>query len=182
VLPHDTGSAAPGLPVIAFDERTRRPVAGQVGDGPPLTRQRRFYPAGRQARLTAIWRNQVFRSRHALLPLAWLLPPSRGPLPNTALKAYRDLERESLVRPRPGQGTFITRSLPRTDPAAQSRFLGSMTDWLRSARAAGLGPDEIEAIYRTAFRNWRPIDKRFFYVKTDFRNERRRLPRPDRAG
>ena len=27
-----------------------------------------------------------------------------------------------------------------------------MTDWLRSARAAGLGPDDIEAIYRTAFR------------------------------
>jgi len=30
---------------------TRRPVAGQVGGGPPLTRQRRFCPAGRQARL-----------------------------------------------------------------------------------------------------------------------------------
>ena len=28
----------------------------------------------------------------------------------------------------------------------------------------------------------RPIDKRFFYVKTNFRHERRRLPRPDRAG
>jgi len=48
--------------------------------------------------------------------------------PNTVLKAYRDLEREGLVRARPGQGTFISRSLPRTDPAAQSRFLGSMTE------------------------------------------------------
>jgi GntR family transcriptional regulator len=73
--------------------------------------------------------------------------------PNTVLKAYRDLEREGLVRARPGQGTFIIRSLPRIDPATQTRFLGSMTDWLRSARAAGLGPDDIEAIYRTAFRN-----------------------------
>src|SRR5690349_6882853 len=27
-----------------------------------------------------------------------------------------------------------------------------------------------------------PIDKKFFYVKTNFRHERRRLPRPDRAG
>jgi hypothetical protein len=27
-----------------------------------------------------------------------------------------------------------------------------MTGWLRSARSAGLGPDDIEAIYRTAFR------------------------------
>jgi GntR family transcriptional regulator len=35
--------------------------------------------------------------------------------PNTVLKAYRDLEREGLVRARPGQGTFIIRSLPGTD-------------------------------------------------------------------
>ena len=73
--------------------------------------------------------------------------------PNTVLKAYRDLEREGLVRPRPGQGTFIVGTLPRSDPAAQERFLSSMTAWLRRARAAGLGPDDIEAIYRTAVRN-----------------------------
>ena len=73
--------------------------------------------------------------------------------PNTVLKAYRDLEREGLVRARPGHGTFVVRTLPRTDPAAQARFLASMTDWLRSARSAGLGPDDIEAIYRTAFRS-----------------------------
>ena len=73
--------------------------------------------------------------------------------PNTVLKAYRDLEREGLVRARPGLGTFIVASLPRTDPAAQARYLASMTAWLRKARAAGLGPDDIEAIYRTAFRN-----------------------------
>jgi GntR family transcriptional regulator len=72
--------------------------------------------------------------------------------PNTVLKAYRDLEREGLVRPRPGLGTFIIGSLPRTDPATQSRFLASMADWLASARAAGLGPDDIEAIYRIAVR------------------------------
>jgi GntR family transcriptional regulator len=69
------------------------------------------------------------------------------------LKAYRDLEREGLARARPGQGTFIVGSLPRTDPAAQARFLASMTKWIRSARLAGLGPDDIEAIYRTAVRN-----------------------------
>jgi hypothetical protein len=28
-----------------------------------------------------------------------------------------------------------------------------MTTWLRKARAAGLDPDDIEAIYRTAVRN-----------------------------
>ena len=73
--------------------------------------------------------------------------------PNTVLKAYRDLEREGLVRPRPGQGTFVVGTLPRSDPAVQERFLASMTAWLRKARAAGLGPDDVEAIYRTAVRN-----------------------------
>ena len=36
--------------------------------------------------------------------------------PNTVLKAYRDLEREGLVRARPGMGTFVLRSLPGRDP------------------------------------------------------------------
>jgi GntR family transcriptional regulator len=72
--------------------------------------------------------------------------------PNTVHKAYRELEREGLARARPGLGTFITRAPAGTDPATQARFLATMTDWLRSARSAGLGPDDIEAIYRTAFR------------------------------
>jgi len=73
--------------------------------------------------------------------------------PNTVLKAYRDLEREGLVRARPGLGTFVVGRLPRTDPAAQAKFRKSIGTWLRSARDAGLTPDEIEAIYRTAFRD-----------------------------
>src|SRR5438552_13092267 len=87
------------------------------------------------------------------LPTAQQVVASLAINPNTVLKAYRDLEREGLVRARPGLGTFIIGRLPRTDPGAQARFLASMTSWLRKARAAGLGPDDIEAIYRTAFRN-----------------------------
>ncbi len=73
--------------------------------------------------------------------------------PNTVLKAYRDLEREGLVRARPGLGTFVVGALPRTNPEAQARFRRSMNAWLRQARDSGLTPDEIEAIYRNAFRN-----------------------------
>lgn len=73
--------------------------------------------------------------------------------PNTVLKAYRDLEREGLVRARPGMGTFVVGQLPRTDPAALAKFRRSMTTWLRSAREAGLTADEIEAIYRTVVRD-----------------------------
>ena len=107
---------------------------------------------------------QLVQQVHQALQLGLLEPGDQLPTaqqvvarlainPNTVLKAYRDLEREGLARARPGMGTFIVATLPRTDPAAQARYLASMTAWLRKARAAGLSPDDIEAIYRTAIRN-----------------------------
>ena len=106
---------------------------------------------------------QLVQQVHDALRLGLLEPGDRLPTaqqvvaqlainPNTVHKAYRELEREGLVRARPGLGTFVTRAPSGPDPATQARFLAAMTDWLRSARAAGLGPDDIEAIYRTAFR------------------------------
>src|SRR5438445_2570089 len=107
---------------------------------------------------------QLVQQVHQALQLGLLEPGDRLPTaqqvvaslainPNTVLKAYRDLEREGLVRARPGLGTFVVGMLPRTDPVAQARFRRSMTSWLRSARDAGLSAAEIEAIYRTAFRD-----------------------------
>ena len=87
------------------------------------------------------------------LPTAQQVVTSLAINPNTVLKAYRDLEREGLVQARAGLGTFVVGRLSRTDPVAQARFRKSMVAWLRSARDAGLTPDEIEAIYRTAFRD-----------------------------
>jgi GntR family transcriptional regulator len=86
------------------------------------------------------------------LPTAQQVVTSLAINPNTVLKAYRDLERDGLVAARPGVGTFVVGRLPRTDPAAQARFRKSLSAWLNSARAAGLSSDEIEAIYRNAFR------------------------------
>jgi GntR family transcriptional regulator len=107
---------------------------------------------------------QLVRQVHQALQLGLLEPGDRLPTaqqvvsslainPNTVLKAYRDLEREGLVRARPGLGTFVVGRLPRTDPAAQARFRKSLATWLRSAREAGLSAAEIEAIYHTAFRD-----------------------------
>jgi GntR family transcriptional regulator len=87
------------------------------------------------------------------LPTAQQVVAALAINPNTVLKAYRDLEREGLVRARPGLGTFVVGGLPRPNPEAQARFRRSITAWLRQARASGLTPDEIEAIYRNAFRN-----------------------------
>jgi GntR family transcriptional regulator len=72
--------------------------------------------------------------------------------PNTVLKAYRELEREGLVRARPGMGTFVVGQLRRTDTTTQARYLASLNEWMLSARAAGLGFDEFEAFYHTAVR------------------------------
>jgi GntR family transcriptional regulator len=107
---------------------------------------------------------QLTHQVHQALQLGLLEPGDRLPTaqqvvaslainPNTVLKAYRDLEREGLVRARPGLGTFVVGQLKRTDPAAQAKFRKSMSAWLRSARNAGLSAEEIEAIYRTAFRD-----------------------------
>src|SRR6476469_10756227 len=107
---------------------------------------------------------QLVRQVHQALQLGMLEPGDRLPTaqqvvsslainPNTVLKAYRDLEREGLVRARPGLGTFVVGRLPRTDPAAQARYRKSLAAWLRSAREAGLSAEEIEAIYQTAFRD-----------------------------
>ena len=106
---------------------------------------------------------QLVQQVKQALRLGWLQPGDRLPPvhelaasvainPNTVHKAYRELEREGLVRARPGLGTFVTRLPSGTDPATQARFLAELTGWLGSARSAGLGADDIEAIYRTAFR------------------------------
>src|ERR1700751_2584098 len=107
---------------------------------------------------------QLVQQVHQALRLGLLEPGDRLPTaqqvvsallinPNTVLKAYRDLEREGLVRPRPGLGTFVVGRVPRTDPAAQAKFRKSMAAWLRSAQDAGLSLQEIEAIYRPALRD-----------------------------
>ena len=107
---------------------------------------------------------QLVQQVHDALRLGLLEPGDRLPTaqevvaklainPNTVLKAYRDLEREGLVQGRRGQGTFVTAAMTGTDRATQARFLADITRLLRAARSAGLGPDDIEAICRTAFRD-----------------------------
>jgi GntR family transcriptional regulator len=96
--------------------------------------------------------------RLGLLQVGEQLPTAREVVaklainPNTVLKAYRELEREGLVGSRPGQGTFLLRPLPGPDPVAVARFSRDLSTWMHQARAAGFGPDDIEAVYRTAVR------------------------------
>ena len=72
--------------------------------------------------------------------------------PNTVLKAYRELEREGLVAPRPGVGTFVTRSLAGAGLASHEPLRRDLRRWLTKARTAGLDDDSIEALFDATFR------------------------------
>jgi GntR family transcriptional regulator len=72
--------------------------------------------------------------------------------PNTVLKAYRELEYEGLVAPRPGVGTFVTRTLTDDSLAAHGPLREELEAWLARARAAGLDAESIEALFVTTFR------------------------------
>jgi GntR family transcriptional regulator len=94
------------------------------------------------------------------LQLGYLQPGDRLPTvkevvtrlainPNTVVKAYRQLEHEALVVPRPGQGTFIDRRLTAVAPGAHAALRRSLERWLRSAYAAGLDDEAISALVST---------------------------------
>ncbi|MEU7532326.1 GntR family transcriptional regulator [Saccharothrix sp. NPDC042600] len=75
--------------------------------------------------------------------------------PNTVLKAYRELEREGLVEPRPGLGTFVRRSLVTPGVAEDSPLRGDLLEWMDRARGLGMGREDVEALFRAA------LDQRF---------------------
>lgn len=97
------------------------------------------------------------------LRLGWLQPGDKLPTvhevaasvainPNTVLKAYRELEREGLAAGKPGQGTFITRSLSQLTPASYGVLLRRLERWIVAAREAGLDDDGIVDVVQVALR------------------------------
>ena len=72
--------------------------------------------------------------------------------PNTVLKAYRELELEGLAEGRPGVGTFVTRTLAGPSLTNQAELREDLLVWLRSARDAGLSPEDITALIETTLR------------------------------
>jgi GntR family transcriptional regulator len=69
--------------------------------------------------------------------------------PNTVLKAYRELEHEGLVEGRPGQGTYVVRSLSGPPPETLDELRKSLEAWVDKARDAGLEPEHITAVIDT---------------------------------
>ncbi|MEV0845279.1 GntR family transcriptional regulator [Streptomyces sp. NPDC049954] len=101
---------------------------------------------------------QIVQQTKQALRLGILVPGDRLPTakqvveatainPNTVLKAYRELEREGLVEPQPGRGTFVRRGLAAPEAGAGSPLRGELAAWMRRAREAGLGGDDVSAMF-----------------------------------
>ncbi|PZS25219.1 MAG: GntR family transcriptional regulator [Pseudonocardiales bacterium] len=112
---------------------------------------------------------QIVQQVKQALRLGWLEPGDKLPTvhevatgaavnPNTVLKAYRELEREGLAAGRPGQGTFIKKSLTQLTRGSLSSLTGSLTQWVATARAAGLDDDGIVDLVSATLRDLRTAD------------------------
>jgi len=67
--------------------------------------------------------------------------------PNTVFKAYRELERDGLVESRPGQGTFVRKTLVGPSLSNLETLRSSLLQWLRTAYEAGLDAESIVALF-----------------------------------
>ncbi|MFC4463870.1 GntR family transcriptional regulator [Streptomyces xiangluensis] len=104
---------------------------------------------------------QIVQQTKQALRLGVLVPGDRLPTakevaatstvnPNTTLKAYRELEREGLVEPRPGQGTFVRRTLGRPETGTDSPLYVELVAWMSKAAGAGLEQEEVAALVASA--------------------------------
>jgi GntR family transcriptional regulator len=82
------------------------------------------------------------------LPTVRDVVASSGVNANTVLKAYRELEFAGLVVVRQGSGTYVADGLESIDAGAMAELRASLVEWVRDARAAGLGNDDMEALLR----------------------------------
>jgi GntR family transcriptional regulator len=106
---------------------------------------------------------QLVQQVKQALRLGWLQPGDKLPTvhevaagvainPNTVQKAYKELEHEGLVVGRPGQGTFVQRSLSQSTPASLSVLGRRLERWIAAARLAGLDDDGIMDVVRATMR------------------------------
>ncbi|MCQ9179741.1 GntR family transcriptional regulator [Streptomyces sp. IBSBF 2953] len=104
---------------------------------------------------------QIVQQTKQALRLGALVPGDRLPTakevaevsavnPNTTLKAYRELEREGLVEPRPGQGTFVRRTLGRPETGTDSPLYEELVAWMAKAAGAGLEQEDVAALVTSA--------------------------------
>jgi GntR family transcriptional regulator len=112
---------------------------------------------------------QLVQQVKQALRLGWLEPGDKLPTvhevaanaivnSNTVLKAYKELEREGLAIGRPGQGTYIVKSLTQLTPAAYSSLRRRLAVWIAAARQAGLDDDGMADLFAATRRELSEAD------------------------
>lgn len=81
------------------------------------------------------------------LPTAREVVAALGINPNTVHKAYRELERDGLVRSRPGLGTFVEAGATRAHPAQDPAIRAGLASWVEAAEQAGLDAEDMRAVF-----------------------------------
>ncbi|GAB4005455.1 GntR family transcriptional regulator [Glycomyces albus] len=81
------------------------------------------------------------------LPTAREVVASLGINPNTVHKAYRELERDRLVRSRPGVGTFVEAGASTPHPAQDPAVRAGLVAWVEDAERAGLETEDLRAVF-----------------------------------
>ncbi|GLF94900.1 GntR family transcriptional regulator [Streptomyces yaizuensis] len=92
------------------------------------------------------------------LPTAAQVAATTRVNPNTTLKAYRELEREGLVEPRPGVGTFVSQSLSRLPAQDNDRLAAGLAAWMDGAREAGMEREDVRALMDATLEERFPAD------------------------
>ena len=109
---------------------------------------------------------QIVQQVRQALRVGWLevgdqLPTVRDAVaqlainPNTVLKAYRELEYEGLVAGRPGQGTFVTKTLADETVKSHAVLRRGLERWFAAAIEAGLDEESMVALFETTRRSLR---------------------------
>jgi len=75
--------------------------------------------------------------------------------PNTVARAYRDLERESVIETAPGRGSFVRADGAGEQPKVAAEIGGDALDVaLREAKSVGLTRREVRELFEAALRRW----------------------------
>lgn len=77
---------------------------------------------------------------------------------NTVARAYRELERDSIIETSPGRGSFVRANGTPGEArrAVQDVAAGALADAVREARALGLDSADIRTLLERALERWFP--------------------------
>lgn len=81
--------------------------------------------------------------------------------PNTVARAYRDLERDSVIETAPGRGSFVRDdgAVDSARSAAADVARGALSIALREAKAVGLSRREVRELVAESVDRWFPEER-----------------------